>query len=54
MVDAKVPREIMQGLRDGKFGADGVGAFAMMAFLHGTMKDTQPFDLVQILALAKA
>lgn len=54
MVDAKVPREIMQGLRDGKFGADGVGAFAMMAFLHGTMKGTQPFDLVQILALAKA
>jgi ParB family chromosome partitioning protein len=54
MVDSKVPREIMQGLRDGKFGADGVGAFAMMAFLHGTMKDTQPFDLVQILALAKA
>ncbi|WP_075790609.1 ParB/RepB/Spo0J family partition protein [Massilia putida] len=52
--EAKVPREIMQGLRDGKFGADGVGAFAMMAFLHGTMKDAQPFDVVQILALAKA
>lgn len=54
MLDSKVPREIMQGLRDGKFSADGVGAFAMMAFLHGTMKDSQPFDLVQILALAKA
>lgn len=54
IADSMVPREIMQGLRDGKFGADGVGAFAMMAFLHGTLKGTQPFDLVQILALAKA
>lgn len=49
-----VPREIMQGLRKGTFAADGTGAFAMVAFLHGSISTVQPFDLVRILSLAKA
>jgi ParB family chromosome partitioning protein len=49
-----VPREIMQGLRKGTFATDGTGAFAMVAFLHGSISTVQPFDLVRILSLAKA
>ncbi len=50
----EVPREIMQGLRKGTFAADGAGAFAMMAFLHGSIWTVQPFDVIRILSLAKA
>lgn len=48
-----VPRAIMHGLRKGTFAADGANAFAMVAFLQGTVYTVQPFDLVKILSLAK-
>jgi ParB/RepB/Spo0J family partition protein len=51
---ADTPRAVMQGLRKGTFAADGAGAYAMMAFLHGTIWTVQPFDLLPILNLAKA
>lgn len=47
------PRAIMQGLRKGTFATDGAGAFAMGAFLQGTIWTVQPFDLVKVLSLAK-
>lgn len=48
-----LPKAIMQGLRKGTFAADGASAFAMAAFLQGTVYTVQPFDLIKILSLAK-
>jgi ParB/RepB/Spo0J family partition protein len=46
-------RAVMQGLRNGIFATDGAGAFAMTAFLRGSISAMRPLDLVRILSIAK-
>jgi ParB/RepB/Spo0J family partition protein len=50
---ADSPRTIIQCFRKGTFATDGAGAFAMGAFLQGAMREVRPFDVVEILSLAK-
>lgn len=47
-------RAVMQGMRAGTFATDGAGAFAMIAFLHGSMTSMRPLDVVRVLSSVKA
>lgn len=45
-------RSVIQGFRNGQFGSDGEGAFALVAFLHGSDHGTK-FDMLNILGCIK-
>jgi ParB family chromosome partitioning protein len=47
-------KAVIQGLRNGTFANDGVGAFAMMAFLQGADVEVETFNAIEILGLVKA
>jgi ParB family chromosome partitioning protein len=47
-------KAVIQGLRNKTFANDGVGAFAMMAFLQGADVEVETFNAIGILGLVKA
>jgi len=47
-------KAVIQGLRNGTFANDGVGAFAMMAFLQGADVEVETFNAIEVLGLVKA
>lgn len=46
-------RAVIQGMRNGQFAADGAGAFALVAFLHGT-DGHKKFNLLDVFGCVKA
>lgn len=46
-------KAIIQGLRNHTFATEGVGAFAMMAFLQGADAEDKNFNVVEVLGLVK-
>jgi len=49
-----VAQGVMQGLRNGTFATEGAGAYAMLAFIQGSDAEVKRFNLLDVLALAKA
>lgn len=47
-------KAVIQGLRNGTFANDGVGAFAMMAFLQGADVEVESFNSIEVMGLVKA
>lgn len=45
-------RAVIQGFRNGQFAADGAGAFALAAFLHGADSDAK-FNMLNVLGCVK-
>lgn len=45
-------RSVIQGFRNGQFGSDGEGAFALVAFLQGSDQGTK-FDMLNIMGCIK-
>ncbi len=46
-------RTVMEGFRNGGFSSDGIGAFALVAYLHGTDEKAK-FNLLNIFGVMKA
>lgn len=46
-------KAIIQGLRNHTFANEGVGAFAMMAFLQGADAEVKSFNVIEVLGLVK-
>jgi|UPI0006919A26 ParB/RepB/Spo0J family partition protein len=45
-------RHVMEGFRDGRFGSNGAGAFALVAFIYG-LEPMPRFDIIEVLSSVK-